>query len=122
MKGDVHADHVLGGVELELHVTVPAAQALAARPPRLGHGAAVTRQFRQAARVTAAVVVRGASVVGVSADGYGGLDRGVFLRAGVYLAYAVDAEFVVEPTVVLGHARPTWAWTDRDRERERWSV
>ena len=112
MEGNVHADHVLGRAELELQVAVPVAQVFAARPPRLRHGAAVARQVRRAARVAATVIIRGAGVVSVSADGYRGLGRSVFLRAGVDLAYAVYAEFVVKPTVFLGQARSTCARTD----------
>ena len=66
MEGDVYADHVLGGIELELQTKVPFAQVLAARPPRLGHSVAVTRQLWQSASVTTTGIVRSASVVSVS--------------------------------------------------------
>lgn len=41
------------------------------------------------------------------------------MYAGVYLAYAVHAEVVVEPAVVLARARSTCERTDGERERER---
>ena len=106
MEGDVHADHVLGFVERVLHIAVALAQVLAARPSRLDLGDTVARQLRQAARVAAAYV-RQPSVVSVRADRYGGLDRRVFLHAGVNLADAVNAEVVVKPAVVGGDAWST---------------
>lgn len=107
VEGDVHADHVLRFDERVLHIAVTLAQVFAARPSRFDLGDTVARQLRQAARVTAATVVRQTDVVSVGADRYGGLDRCVFLHAGVNLADAVNAEVVVKPAVVGGDAWST---------------
>ena len=122
MERDVHADHVLGRIELELQITIPIAQVFAARPPRLRHSVAVASKLRQAASVTATVIVRSASVVSGSTDRYGGLGRSVLLHAGVYLAYAVYAEVEGEPAVVLARAWSTCVRcvrTDREEEKKK---
>lgn len=90
LGGDVRADHVLGLVKRLLGTADTLAQVLAARPPGLHLRFSVPRQLGQAARVTTTVVVRQASIAGVSVGRYGGCCHRVFLNAGVNLANAFE--------------------------------
>lgn len=101
VEGDVHADDILGRIELEYDAAHAHIELLATRPPRLGFNDAVTRELGQTALPATAVNVRCTDIIARSDHGYGVLPGYIHLHAGADLTYVIDTNVVLETAIVV---------------------